>query len=111
MTHRSFLTLDVAIEAAAEAMLLVDRVNKRYADLADQVTRAAARAPLAIAEGSGRTGRDQTHHWRIAYSTCLEATTGLQLLARCRAIDRDKAAHAIAELDRVQAMLYRLLTR
>ena len=67
--------------------------------------------PLAIAEGQGRTGRDALHLYRIAYSTAKETTAVVEVLSALDAIDQAGASSALLDLDRVQAMLWRLIQR
>ncbi|MBL6975354.1 MAG: four helix bundle protein, partial [Deltaproteobacteria bacterium] len=78
-------------------------------DLVSQVTRASTSVPLNLAEGSGRTGRDRTYHYRIAYSSAREASTGIALLKTFGRVDVDAAARAQALLDRTRAMIWRLM--
>ncbi len=46
----------VSVEAAAAVIQPTGRVEPRLKDLADQASRAVARAPLNLEEGHGRTG-------------------------------------------------------
>ena len=77
--------------------------------MASQITRAASSVPLNLAEGSGRSGKDRTHHFRIAYSSAKEASTGIELLVACGCIGRKDAAGALELLDHTKAMTWRLI--
>ena len=98
-----------ALDAAAEAISLVRRVPAPVRSLADQVIRSASSVPANLAEGHGRSGRDRLHHWRIAYGSAKEVDCHLQLLVAARAVDQQRAIHALELFDEVRAMTWRLL--
>jgi len=103
------LAHDLALEAAARAIALAAAVPPRLRPIADQLLRAAASVPANLAEGRGRTGRDRVHHLRIAYGSALEAASHLEPLARVGAVDPRRAPRALALLDRVRALTWRLI--
>ena len=98
-----------ALEAAGMALALVTRVPAPLKSLADQVIRAASSVPANLSEGHGRTGRDRSHHWRIAYASAKEVDSHLRLLSYAGAIDRTRASSAMGLFDEVRAMTWRLL--
>ena len=98
-----------ALDAAGAAIRLVIRVPTPLKSIADQAIRSATSVPANLAEGHGRTGRDRTHLWRIAYASAKEVDSHLRLLASAGAIDRARADDAIESFDRVRAMIWRLL--
>ena len=98
-----------AIEAAGIAIALVMSVKAPLRPIADQVIRAAASVPANIAEGEGRSGRDRFHHWRIAYGSAKELEVHLRLLLQAAAVDGPRAQEALARLDEVRAMLWRMI--
>jgi four helix bundle protein len=98
-----------ALEAAGIALELVARVPAPLKSLADQVIRSAASVPANLAEGHGRTGRDRTHHWRIAYASAMEVDCHLTLLCVSGAVHPGKATTALQLFDEVRAMTWRLL--
>ncbi len=104
-----FLALERAVQAAATCLAIARHRPGLPGDLASQVARAAASVPLNLAEGSGRNGRDRIHHFRIAYASALEASAALDLLRRCGLVDAAPAAEALALLDEVRAMTWRLV--
>ena len=106
---RRFETLDVAIEAAVTVTRLLDPLPPRHRDLADQGRRAVQSVPLNIAEANGREGRDRAQHLRIAYGSSLEATAVLRIAEALGVTPRAGTDEALALLDRVQAMTWRLL--
>ena len=98
-----------ALEAAGMAVGLAAAVKAPLRSIADQVVRAAASVPANIAEGEGRSGRDRFQHWRIAYGSAKELEVHLRLLVEARAVDRRRAEQALALLDEVRAMLWRMV--
>ena len=98
-----------AIKAAGIAISLVMLVPAPLKPLADQVIRSASSVPANIAEGSGRSGRDRMHHYRIAYGSAKEVDTHLRLLVGAGAIDVSQADTALSLFDDVKAMTWRLL--
>jgi four helix bundle protein len=77
--------------------------------LADQVIRSGASVPANLSEGHGRTGRDRTHHWRIAFASANEVDTHIRLLSRSDSVDHRQATKALNLFDEVRAMTWRLL--
>ena len=107
-THR-FIAHDKALEAAATALRLVMRVPAPLKPIADQVIRSAASVPANLAEGQGRSGRDRTHFWRIAYASAKEVDSHLRLLAGAGAVHRSTAENVLSTFDEVRAMIWRLI--
>ena len=104
-----FNALDKATTAAGIAISLVMRVPAPLKSLADQVVRAASTVPANLAEGAGRSGRDQLHFYRIAYGSAKEVDTHLRLLVGAGAIGNAQTANALHLFDDVRAMIWRLL--
>ena len=69
-----------AVQAAGTAISLALKVPAPLGSKGDQVIRSASSVPANLAEGHGRSGRDRTHHYRIAYASAKEVDTHLQLL-------------------------------
>ena len=104
-----FDALDKAITAAGIAISLAMRVSAPLKPLADQVIRAASSVPANLAEGAGRSGRDRSYHYRIAYGSAKEVDSHLQLLIGAGAIDASRAENALKIFDEVRAITWRLL--
>ncbi len=113
MSHVSsttnFVALDKALEAASAAIALVVRVPAPLRPVADQLIRSASSVPANLAEGHGRSGRDRTHLWRIAYASAKEVEIHLRLLAQAGVVSRSSAERAQIAFDEVRAMTWRLL--
>ncbi len=99
----------VALEAAGAAVALAMALPPRFRSLADQLVRSASSVPANLAEGSGHSGRDRLHHWRIAYGSALEVDSHLRLLAGAGIVDRERVARALELFDSVRAMTWRLM--
>jgi len=104
-----FDALEKATTAAGIAISLVVRVSAPLKPLADQVIRSACSVPANLAEGAGRSGRDRTHHWRIAYGSAKEVDTHLRLLVGTGALDPSQVESSLNLFDDVRAMTWRLL--
>ena len=57
----------------------------------------------------GRSGRDRSHLWKIAYASAKEVDSHLRLLARSGVVNEVRAEQAIETFDEVRAMTWRLL--
>jgi len=104
-----FDALEKATTAAGIAISLVMRVPAPLKPIADQIIRSASSVPANLAEGTGRTGRDRFHHWRIAYGSAKEVDIHLRLLIGAGAIDSTRAESSLELFDDVRAMTWRLL--
>jgi four helix bundle protein len=101
------------VQEAAEAMVrelrpLVAAVGRADRSLGDQLRRAATSVPLNIAEGNGRAGGDRQHHFRVAAGSAREVRAALAVAEAWGYLARAACAGALAEADRVLAMLWRL---
>ncbi len=100
-----------ALEVAGTAIALAGSVKSPLRSLADQVVRAAASVPANIAEGEGRSGKDRCYHWRVAYGSARELDVHLRLLLASGSVDAVRTQRALALLDEVRAMLWRMIQR
>ncbi len=99
----------IALEAAASAIALVRPVPAPLRSLADQVVRSASSVPANLAEGNGRSGKDRTYHWRIAYASAKEVDVHIRLLINTGALKANQANTTRELFDRVRAMTWRLI--
>ncbi len=104
-----FLALDLAIEVVGSVYELVEKSPPAASTLVDQVRRSSASVPLNLSEGAGRSGRDRLQYWRIAHASSKETTTSIQLLHAMGILNPQLATHTLAQLDRVNALTYRLV--
>ena len=108
----------MALDALQFAFLIIrslrepiSRITRFDADLARQIRRAASSVPANLAEGDGRSGRDQLHHFRVAYTSAAEVTAHLQTAVAWGYIEPSTIAEPLAQLDRVRAMVWGLTRR
>jgi four helix bundle protein len=86
----------------------VAEIARHDRDLADQIRRAASSTALNLAEGAKRTGKDQTHHYRIATGSAAEVRTALLVGAAWGHLDAERHAALEPLLDRQAAILHRI---
>ena len=108
-----FQKLDVyqrSIEFLVVAQHIRGRLPKGHADLADQLRRSAQSIPQNIAEGCGRTTRgDKAKHYTIARGSAMESASHLDVMRVDELIDADLYARGIELLERIVAMLTKLI--
>ena len=107
----AFETLDIAIEFLTALRRLLELVRQHDRDLAGQLQRAATSVAMCLGEGRERVGRDRPHLFRIAAGSAAEVDTGLRVALAWGFVTEGDVAQARALLDRVRAMIYRLLHR
>ena len=97
-----------AIELATQLRPLIARVATHDAALAKQLCRAATSAPLNLAEGRKRVGRDRLHLWRIAAGSVAEVLAALEVATALGYLEGAETAEAAALCDRLGAITWRL---
>jgi four helix bundle protein len=106
-----FQRLDVyrcAIQFLVLSTSLAGRVPRGYAELSDQLRRAALSVPLNIAEGSGKGDRDAARYYRIARGSALECVAILDAMEALGFAESTEVAGGRVLLERVVAMLTKL---
>ena len=108
-----FQNLDVyqrSIEFLALAYRVRGQLPKGNADLADQLRRSAQSIPQNIAEGCGRTTRaDKAKHYTIARGSAMESASHLDVMRVDELINGEHYARGIELLERIVAMLTKLI--
>jgi four helix bundle protein len=108
----SFQKLDVyrcSIEFVTIAMEIGGSIPRGYADLRDQLRRAALSVPLNIAEGAGRSSEaDAARHFAIARGSAMDCAAVLDVARVVGGLADDRHRQAIELLARVVAMLTKL---
>ena len=105
MALSALQTAFLIIRSLREPLTIITRFD---ADLARQIRRAASSVPGNLAEGDGRTGRDQLHHFRVAYTSAAEVSAHLTTAVAWGYLDEAAVATPLALLDEVRAMTWRL---
>jgi four helix bundle protein len=98
------LSLDV-IRALRSALL---RLKEADSDLARQLRRALASAALNLGEGRRRRGADRKYHYSVAAGSADESVTCLRVAEAFGYLALAEVEDALAILDRVLAILWRL---
>jgi four helix bundle protein len=108
-----FQKLDVyrrSIEFLAFAHRVRAQLPKGHAELADQLRRAAQSIPQNIAEGCGRASRaDKAKHYTIARGSAMESAAHLDVLNVDGLVDATVYERGLELLERIVAMLTRLI--
>jgi four helix bundle protein len=108
-----FQKLDVyqcAIEFLALSNRIRGRLPKGNADLADQLRRASQSIPQNIAEGCGRTARaDKAKHYTIARGSAMECAAHLDIMRLDELIEAELFERGVDLLERIVAMLTKLI--
>jgi four helix bundle protein len=99
------LVLQLATHTAAEILA----TRKMHPVLGRQLAASASSVPLNIAEGAGRFGRDRLQHYRIAYGSCQEAKTTVEILVNAGHLERETGRRWWADLHRVGGLLWGLM--
>jgi len=104
----SFDALTVSLQLIAELAPVMPQLESRDGELAKQLRRAANSVHLNLAEGRQRGGRDRGHLYRIALGSAAEVQAALDLGVAWRFLRADAIGEALALLDRLRAMLWKL---
>ena len=87
---------------------LIHRLSGIDPKLADQLRRAAQSTTLNIAEGNQRAAKDRRNRFRCALGSAAEVASCLDVALALDYVDAPAIAEALALVDRVRAMTYRL---
>jgi len=108
----SFQRLD-AYQAGATFLGLVvpvaEKAPRGFSSLADQLRRAALSITLNIAEGAGKFGKDSARFYQIARGSAFECAAILDAYGRLGFASSAELAEPLALLERVVAMLTRMI--
>ena len=104
----SLQAFDVSLELIRSLEQPLACLDRRDADLAKQLRRAAASVSLNLSEGSRRQGKDRVHLWRIAAGSADEVAASLRVAEAFGYLREPASAQSLALCDRLLAMLWRL---
>jgi four helix bundle protein len=109
----SYQKLDVyqrSIEFLAFVYRLLPHLPKGHGELLDQLRRSAQSIPQNIAEGAGRMSRpDKSRHYVIARGSAMESAAHLDVMKVGGLVDEEQHARGIDLLERIVAMLTKLV--
>ncbi|MBX3248231.1 MAG: four helix bundle protein [Myxococcales bacterium] len=105
--------LEVSHELVALLGPLLPRLASRDRALADQLRRAAMSVVLNLSEARGYARDDgrRRSHFAVALGSAYETQAALRIVRDLRFVDAARADAALALVDRVCAMAYRLAGR
>ena len=103
-----FVAYDLAVELVSLLKPLVAKLATHDADLARQLRTAATSAPLNLAEGRRRVGRDRPHLWRIAAGSIAEVRAALEVAIAWGYLEGAETDRAVALCDRLGAITWGL---
>ena len=103
-----FDALEVSLQLIESLRPLVEKIRAEDASEASQIRRAASSVPHNLEEGRQRKGRDRVNHYRYAAGSAAEIRGALRVAQAWGWIAPADTAPAMALLDRLCAMLYRL---
>ena len=110
--HQRLDAFHVSMELTLGVERLAKQLPQGYADLKDQVRRAASSTTRNIAEGANRWGaRDKAARFAIARGECGECDAALQMVAGLGLADPRMVRSLRGLADRVTAMLTGLIRR
>jgi len=104
----SFDAYDRSVDLLRTLASLISAVASQDSSLADQLRRAAQSVPLNVAEANRRTLRDRRNRFRIALGSAAEVAACLDVALALGYLELEQVAPALALIDRVRAMTYRL---
>ena len=104
-----FNALDHSILIIEHLRPIVRALRARDRKLASQISDAASSVALNLGEGARRFGGDRRHLYRIASGSAEEVRTGLRVATAWGHLSERTTARVNAEIDRLQAMLWRLV--
>ena len=106
---RRFDTYDVALELTAAMGPVIAKVKKRDPDLSNQLKRAVTSIPLNLSEGAQRQGKDRIQLYRVAAGSAAEVGTALSIAVSWTLLTDGDIETVNRLLDRLRALLWRLL--
>ena len=97
-----------SLELCRSLVPVITTFAARDTSLADQLRRAVQSIPLNVSEANRRVNRDRANRFRIACGSADEVRACLDVGVAMAYVDRETVAAALALVDRVVAMTYRL---
>jgi four helix bundle protein len=105
---KRFEVYEMALQMVSALRPAVERIRLHDRDLALQLKRAGSSVPGNIAEGARRAGQDRLHHYRIAAGSAGEIRSHLAVAVAWGDVDQATVTPALALLDSILAILWRL---
>src|SRR3972149_2045212 len=94
----------VALEAIRRLRPVVEKVQRRDRDLADQLRRAASSVVLNVAEAQGARGGNRRLRFETALGSATEASSALEVAVAWGYVAKQEIVEAEAQLDRARPL-------
>ncbi len=104
----TFDAYERALDLLRQLVPVLARLAVLDDNLASQCRRAAQSVALNVAEANRRTLRDRRNRFRIALGSAAEVASCLDVAVALQYLAAGEVAEALALVDRVRAMTYRL---
>jgi four helix bundle protein len=110
MSHEKLDVYQTAIEFFALATKLCSELPKGHSDLLDQLRRASMSIPLNIAESVGKNSKpDMKRFLSIARGSAMECAAIIDVGVKLEVMDLERARYSKSLLERVVAMLTKMI--
>jgi four helix bundle protein len=103
-----FIAKEVSLEVVVSLRPLMPQIERNDRDLADQLRRAASSVTLNLAEGQRSLKGNKAKHYSIAHGSANEVLAALRTAVAWGWLEERAADQALATLDRLLALLWRL---
>ncbi len=107
----AFDAYDRSLDLLRTLAALLKKLTRIDPDLAKQMRRAAQSITQNITEANQRTGKDRQHLFRVALGSAAEVGGCLEIALALEYVEASELADALALVDRVRAMTYRLSSK
>ena len=110
-SYSSFHAFDVSLLLVDAVAPLLASVRKHDKALMDQLRRATQSVALNVAEGAGNNGGNRRVRYESALGSAYEVRAALHIAWRFGYVREESASDALAIIDELGAMLWRLSRR
>ena len=109
LDHERLDVYQCALQFAALAFQILEKMPRGHGELCDQLRRATISVPLNIAEGAGKTtGRERARYHAIARGSAMECAAIVDLLRLQALVEPETAAMAKGLSVRIVSMLSKM---
>ena len=104
-----FEALELALVIISLLRKLLPAIRRHDAKLHKQLREAACSVTMNLGEGNRRRGEDRLFLWSVAAGSAEEVRTGLRSALAWGYLSEDASSEALEHIDRLQAMLWKLM--
>ena len=104
-----FEALEMSLVVLEKLAVVEGKIRRKSRSLASQLSDAAESVALNLGEGRLRRDGDRRRHYEMAAGSASEVTVALRIAVARKYISAEERAEVEEPLDRVRAMLYRLV--